>query len=421
LTHERARSLEELRALGETIQAVKSSLELGKVLTTVAEQAAKLCGADAGLITQYAESDGTFRPTAGWNTSQQLIRAIQAKPPVWGQGATGKSAATGQPVQIPDTLADAAYPFREMLAQEGYRAILSIPMIRDKTLLGTLAVGRKAPGPFSERHVQLLSTFASQTIVAIDHAQLFQQLQEKAGQLEEASHHKSRFLATMSHELRTPLNAILGYTELILDNIYGEVPDRIRDVLTRVEKSGRHLLSLINDILDLSKIEAGQLALSLAEFSMKDVVQTVFTAVESLAAEKKIALKAAVPPGLPSGRADERRITQVLLNLVGNAIKFTEVGEVRVDVSARDGTFRVAVSDTGPGIPAPDQERIFEAFRQVDSSSARKKGGTGLGLSIAKRIVELHGGRIWVDSAVGKGSTFCFTIPVGVDGRRETS
>jgi signal transduction histidine kinase len=318
-------------------------------------------------------------------------------------------------------LDEAEYPFREMLAREGFRAILSIPMIRDRTLLGTLAVGRKAAGPFSARHVELLSTFANQTIVAIEHAQLFQQLQEKAGQLEEASHHKSRFLANMSHELRTPLNAILGYTELILDNIYGPVPDQIGDVLKRVDRSGRHLLSLINDVLDLSKIEAGQLMLSLSDFSLKDVVQTVFTAVESLAAEKKIALIAEVPPGLPSGRADERRITQVLLNLVGNAIKFTEAGEVRVEVSVTDGTFRVAVSDTGPGVPAADREKIFEAFRQVDGSSAQKKSGTGLGLSIAKRIVEMHGGRIWVEEAAEKGSTFCFAFPVRVDAQRATA
>jgi signal transduction histidine kinase len=420
-TQELARSIEGLRALGETIQAVKSSLQLGEVLATIAEQATKLCEADAGLITQYVQSEGTFRPTAGWNTSQQLIQALQAGPPTWGRGVTGTSAATGRPAQIPDILAEEAYPFREMLAREGYRAILSIPMFRDRTLLGTLAVGRKAPGRFSERHVELLAAFANQTIIAIEHAQLFQQLQEKAGQLEEASRHKSRFLANMSHELRTPLNAILGYTELILDNIYGTVPAQIEDVLKRVEKSGRHLLSLINDVLDLSKIEAGQLALSPVDFSMKDVVQTVFNAVESLAAEKKIALKAAVPDVLPPGRADERRITQVLLNLVGNAIKFTEVGEVRVEVSVAEGAFRVAVSDTGPGIPTADQEKIFEAFHQVDSSTARRKGGTGLGLSIAKRIVELHGGRIWVESTVGRGSTFWFTFPVRVDGQREAA
>jgi signal transduction histidine kinase len=182
-----------------------------------------------------------------------------------------------------------------------------------------------------------------------------------------------------------------------------------------LEKSGRHLLALINDVLDLSKIEAGQLTLALSEYSMSDVVQTVVTAVEALAAEKRLALKVTVAPDLPLGRGDERRIGQVLLNLVGNAIKFTELGQVRVEVSATDGAFRVAVADTGPGIAPEDQEKIFEEFQQVDSSSTRKKGGTGLGLSIAKRIVEMHGGRIWVDSSPGKGSTFWFTLPVRVE------
>jgi signal transduction histidine kinase len=261
----------------------------------------------------------------------------------------------------------------------------------------------------------LLQTFATQSVLAIENARLFREIEEKGQQLEIASKHKSQFLANMSHELRTPLNAILGYTELILDNIYGDVSAKVRDVLTRLEKSGRHLLGLINDVLDLSKIEAGQLTLSLSDYSMKEVVQTVFTGVESLAAEKKLALKAMVSPELPLGRGDERRITQVLLNLVGNAIKFTEVGEVRVEVSTADGAFRVAVSDTGPGIAPADQEKIFEEFQQADSSSTRKKGGTGLGLSIAKRIVEMHGGRIWVESTPGRGSTFCFTLPVRVE------
>jgi signal transduction histidine kinase len=196
------------------------------------------------------------------------------------------------------------------------------------------------------------------------------------------------------------------------------VSEKVRDVLTRLEKSGRHLLALINDVLDLSKIEAGQLTLSLNNYSMQDVVQTVFMGVESLAAEKKLDLKAAVAPDLPPGHGDERRLSQVLLNLVGNAIKFTETGEVRVEVKVSDGAFRVAVSDTGPGIALSDQARIFEEFHQVDSSSTRKKGGTGLGLSIAKRIVEMHGGRIWVESSPGKGSTFWFTLPFRVKRHR---
>ena len=227
-----------------------------------------------------------------------------------------------------------------------------------------------------------------------------------------ASQHKSQFLANMSHELRTPLNAILGYTELIVDQIYGEVPEKIRDVLDRVQKSGRHLLGLINDVLDLSKIEAGQLTLSLSDYTFEEAAQSVATSVGSLAAEKKLNLLVDVPPGLPVGSGDERRITQVLLNLVGNAIKFTDAGEVAVRVRMRDGMFVVSVADTGPGIREEDRKKIFEEFQQVDSSSTKTKGGTGLGLAIAKRIVEMHGGRIWVESIVGKGSTFFFSVPV---------
>jgi signal transduction histidine kinase len=218
----------------------------------------------------------------------------------------------------------------------------------------------------------------------------------------------------MSHELRTPLNAILGYTELILDKIYGDVPEKIHEVLGRLEKNGRHLLGLINDVLDISKIEAGRLKLSLNDYSMQEVVQTVFTAVEPLASEKNLALKIDVSPNLTIGKGDEQRIAQVLLNLVGNAIKFTEAGEVRVEVSASDGTFLVAVSDTGPGISEADRQRIFEEFHHVDGSSTREKGGTGLGLSIVKRIIEMHGGRIWVESSPGKGSTFWFKLPIRV-------
>jgi signal transduction histidine kinase len=266
-----------------------------------------------------------------------------------------------------------------------------------------------------------MQTFATQSALAIQNARLFREIEEKGRQLEVASRHKSEFLANMSHELRTPLNAILGYTELILDGIYGEVPEKIRDVQQRLEKSGRHLLSLINDVLDLSKIEAGQLTLSLNDYSMKEVVQTVFTAVESLAAEKKLALRVFVPSDLPAGRGDERRIAQVLMNLVGNAIKFTGVGEIRIQAAVSEGEFTVSVADTGPGIAEADQERIFEEFQQVDSSSSRAKGGTGLGLAIAKRIVELHGGRIWVESSLGQGSTFTFTLPVRVDRQTEAS
>jgi signal transduction histidine kinase len=236
-----------------------------------------------------------------------------------------------------------------------------------------------------------------------------------SGQLEIASQHKSQFLANMSHELRTPLNAILGYTELILDNIYGETPEKMREVLERLQTNGKHLLGLINDVLDLSKIEAGQLTLSLADYSLKDVVHTVFIAVESLATGKSLTLTTNVGQNLPTGHGDERRLAQVLLNLVGNAIKFTDKGEVAIKATAADGSFTVAVTDTGPGIDPSDQGKIFEEFQQADNSATKRKGGTGLGLAIAKRIIEMHGGCIWVESEIGKGSKFAFSIPVHVN------
>jgi signal transduction histidine kinase len=244
---------------------------------------------------------------------------------------------------------------------------------------------------------------------------LFRELEAKSRELEVASRHKSQFLANMSHELRTPLNAILGYSELIVDGIYGPVPERMREVLERVDASGRHLLGLINDVLDLSKIEAGQLVLTLADYSMKEIVETVIASLDALAIEKGLILAVELAPDLPTGRGDQRRLLQVLLNLVGNAIKFTEEGGIGVQVGVAGPAFEVSVRDTGPGIAPADQERIFEEFQQADTSTTRPKGGTGLGLAIARRIVALHGGRLWVDSVLGEGATFRFSVPVRVE------
>ncbi len=245
------------------------------------------------------------------------------------------------------------------------------------------------------------------------------ELEETNRELENASRHKSEFLANMSHELRTPLNAIIGYTELIEDKIYGEVSEKIGDVIERVEQNGRHLLLLINDILDLSKIEAGQLTLSLDDYSMDDVVHTVITGVEPLAVEKNLALTTSLGDHLPVARGDEQRITQALMNLVGNAIKFTDAGEVKVQVETSNGSFLVSVSDTGVGIAKADQEKIFEEFQQADGSDTRRQGGTGLGLAITRRMIEMHGGRIWVESNLGEGSTFWLSFPVRVDQQAE--
>jgi signal transduction histidine kinase len=335
----------------------------------------------------------------------------------FGEGLMGRAAEQREPMQVPDIRHEGAYQsrLRDMLLRMGYRALLAVPLLREDQVIGALTVNRREPGEFPPEVVELLQTFATQSALAIQNARLFREVEEKGRQLAIASQHKSQFLANMSHELRTPLNAVLGYTELILDETFGDVPEPIRDSLERARNSGQHLLGLINDVLDLSKIEAGQLTLSLADYAMEEVTHAVATNVESLAAEKKLALRVSVPPDLPPGRGDVRRIAQVLLNLLGNALKFTEAGEVRVEVTLSDGTFVVSVADTGPGISEADQARIFEEFQQADSSSTRKKGGTGLGLAIAKRIVEMHGGRIWVESALGQGSTFRFSLPVRVE------
>jgi len=418
-TRELARSVEELQALGEVGQAVSSTLDLQTVLATIVAHAVELSETESGAIYEFDEAKEQFELRATHRMSEELIKAIRKAPVHLGETALGWAGIKREAVQIPDIREEANYPLRQIIERDRLRALLAVPMLREDRLIGGLVVRRRAPGQFSKETVDLLQNFAIQSALAIQNARLFREIEKKGQELEIASKHKSEFLANMSHELRTPLNAILGYTELILDKIYGNVPEQIQEVLERVEQNGRHLLSLINDVLDLSKIEAGHLTLSLNDYSMKEVVQTVVTAVESLAAEKNLELKVRVSPEVDYGKGDEQRISQVLMNLVGNAIKFTEEGQVKVEATASKDNFVVSVSDTGPGLSEADQQMIFEEFHQVDGSSTRKKGGTGLGLAIAKRIVEMHGGHIWVDSTLGKGSTFSFALPVRVERQRE--
>jgi signal transduction histidine kinase len=414
-TTELARSVEELQALGQVSQAVNSTLDLKTVLDTIVAKAVQLSGTEAGTIYEFDKSQTELHMRSSYGMSEQLVATFRLRHLGAGEQIIGRALKSREPVQIEDLRSFPASPTQEILVRAGYRAVLVVPLLGREHIIGVLTVRRKEPGAFAQNTVDLLKTFAAQSVLAIQNAHLFSEIGDKSRQLEIASQHKSQFLANMSHELRTPLNAILGYTELILDNIYGETPEKMRAVLERLQSNGKHLLGLINDVLDLSKIEAGQLTLELADYSLKDVVQTVFTAVESLATTKALALTLDLPADLPAGRADARRLAQVLLNLAGNAIKFTDQGEVRIAANASDGWFTVAVRDTGPGIAPSDQAKIFEEFQQADSSATKKKGGTGLGLSIAKRIVEMHGGRIWVESEVAKGSRFAFTIPVRVE------
>jgi signal transduction histidine kinase len=417
-TRELTRSVEELRALDEVSQAVSSSLDLETVLATIVSRAVDLSGSYGGIVYEFDEAEQIFQARAAHRISEAHLEALRAAPVRLGEGAVGRAALRGRPVEVSDIAAQSqlvAPQVRSILAREAMNSLLAIPLIHDERVLGGLVILRREAGTFPADVIGLLRTFAAHAVLAIQNARLFREIEEKGRQLAEASRHKSQFLANMSHELRTPLNAILGYTELVLDGIYGEAPEKMRAVLERVQSNGRHLLGLINDVLDLSKIEAGQLTLSLADYSLADLVQGVHTAVEPLAAEKGLAFRVEVAPGLPVGHGDERRLAQVLLNLAGNAIKFTDAGEVTIEASAAEGAFRIAVRDTGPGIAAADQARIFGEFQQADSSSTRKKGGTGLGLSISRRIVEMHGGRIEVVSEPGRGATFTVILPVTVE------
>jgi signal transduction histidine kinase len=414
-TDELGRSVGELRALGEVSQAVNSTLDLETVLSTIVAKAAQLSGTETGAIYGYDEQSHEFRLRATYGMDQKLIDALTRRHIDLDDPNIAEVFAQREPIQVADLREEAASELNKIALGAGYRARMVAPLLRGEDIVGMLVVRRRTPGEFAKNTVDIIKTFAAQSALAIQNARLFHEIEAKGRELEVASQHKSQFLANMSHELRTPLNAILGYTELMADGAYGEPSEKMLGILKRLEANGRHLLGLINDVLDLSKIEAGQLELELSDYSVQDIAQTVRSTLEPLAADKKLAFKVEMATELPLGRGDGRRLTQVLINLVGNAIKFTDAGEVAIKAEANNGSFHVAVRDTGPGISAADQAKLFQEFQQADNAITRKKGGTGLGLAISKRIIEMHGGKIWVDSHPGQGSTFAFTLPVIVE------
>ena len=414
-TRELARSVDELRALGEVGRAVSSTLDVETVLNTIVSRASQLAGADGCTIYEYDSDAEEFRLRAAHNADAGFVAATRAVPLRKGEGVMGRAVQMREPIQIPDIAVPGAYEsrLRDVLIGAGYRALLSVPLVREDEIIGSLSLTRKLPGEFPTEVVELLRTFATQSALALQNAHLFQEIEEKSRQLEVANRHKSEFLASMSHELRTPLNAVIGFSEVLLERMFGEINDKQDEYLQDILSSGRHLLSLINDILDLAKIEAGRMELEVVDFHLPQAIDNAITLVRERAARRAITLAIEIDPRLGEIKGDERKVKQVLLNLLSNAIKFTpEGGHVGVQAGLSDDFAEVAVTDTGVGIAPEDHEAVFEEFRQVGTDYAKKHEGTGLGLTLSRRFVELHGGKIWVKSQLGQGATFTFTLPV---------
>jgi signal transduction histidine kinase len=410
-----ARSVGELKALGEVSQAVSSTLDLETVLTRIASHAVQLTGAAGGAIYEYDEATEQFTLRGSHQIEKEFIEALRANPARLGRGAMAQAASSGAPVEVAEILDErdtSATRLRLVLRQLGYRSLLAVPLLREGRIRGGFTIYRRTPGSFAPEIVNLLQTFATQSVMAIQNARLFREIEEKSTQIEAANRHKSEFLANMSHELRTPLNAIIGFSEVLGERMFGELNEKQAEYTDDILTSGRHLLSLINEILDLSKVEAGRMELELSTFDLPTALENAQTFVRERATKHGVTLDLSVDENLGDVNGDERKIKQVLLNLLSNAVKFTpEGGRIEIKARQQNGNVEISVSDTGIGIAPEDQAKIFEEFRQVGGDNAKKIEGTGLGLTLAKKFVELHGGKIWVESEVGTGSTFTFSLP----------
>ena len=409
---ELARKVDELEALRDVGEAVSSSLDLDQVLATIAMHAVELSGTDGGSIMEYDELDRRFVVRSVYRTPPEVVDRLQGVRIDIDATLVGRAAKERRPIAVSDLSTVDLDPHLRILLDDGWRSLVAVPMLREEQIVGSLIVRRRMTGDFTEETLDLLETFASQSALALLNAQLFRTLEERSAQLEVAGRHKSEFLASMSHELRTPLNAVLGFSEVLLERMFGDINEKQEEYLRDIHGSGKHLLELLNEILDLSKVEAGQMELEFTLVEVSTVLEYAASIMRERAAAHSIALRVEVGEGIGQVEVDELRFRQVVLNLVSNAVKFTPDGGAVVVRARRVGDeLQVSVEDTGVGIPETDRERIFESFQQGGRGASREEG-TGLGLTLSRRIVELLDGRMWLESEVGAGSTFGFAFPV---------
>jgi adenylate cyclase len=421
-TAELAQSVQELRALGDVSQAVNSTIDLETVLSTIVTKAVQLSGTEAGTIYVFDEASQEFQMRASYGMDDAIVAEIKGRHIRMGETVVSRAVLQRKPVQIYDLQHDPSSPVLDVIVRAGFRGHLTVPLLGADRIVGALVVRRKEPGEFPESTIDLLQTFAAQSVLAIQNARLFGELEEKSGELEQASKHKSQFLANMSHELRTPLNAIIGVTEMLRED--ADALEQDAEPFDRVLGAARHLLALINDILDLSKIEAGRMELHLETFPLLPVIKDVAKTIEPMATKNGNRIVIDCPADLGTLHADQTRFRQSLLNLASNANKFTEKGIITIAARQRHENghdwLTLAVTDTGIGMTAEQMSKLFQEFSQASSATASKYGGTGLGLAISRRFCQMMGGDIMVESEHGRGSTFTIRLPRAVGALEET-